>query len=56
MADTCETVRVLHENPDYAGEFVEINATDYDPEKHTLYSPRGEDAPATKPAKSKAKE
>ena len=41
MSDTVPVVRVLHENPAYAGEFVEINASDYDPQKHTLY----DDAP-----------
>lgn len=47
MSETVPVVRILHENPAHAGEFVEINASDYDPKKHTLFEPaEGAEQPA----------
>lgn len=54
MSETVPVVRILHENPAYAGEFVEINASDYDPQKHTLYDEAS--APAAPPQPKSRKE
>lgn len=36
-----EVVRVVSTHPATQGDFVEINATDFDPLVHTLYAPEG---------------
>ena len=36
MTDTCPTVKVKSTHPESQGLFVEINASDFDPEKHEL--------------------
>lgn len=36
-ANTCSVVRVDSTNPKAQGPFVEINASDFDPARHTLY-------------------
>jgi hypothetical protein len=47
MSETCPVLRIKHENPAYGGEFVEINASDYDPKKHQLYAPEADAKPAS---------
>ncbi len=34
---TCPTVRIKSSDPKSQGAFIEINETDFDPKKHTLY-------------------
>lgn len=35
MNDICPTVRILHPNPKYL--YLDINAEDFDPERHEIY-------------------
>ena len=48
-AETCPVVRIVSDNPAHPGGFVEINESDFDPERHVLFT---EDKPAA-PAKPK---
>lgn len=53
MAETCPVLRICHENPAYAGEFVEINESDFDPGKHTLWTPPEAEQDSPSPARKR---
>lgn len=48
MSDKIETVKIKSSHPKSQGDFVEINKSDFDPKKHTLFDAK--DAPAPAPA------